>query len=459
MTIQHPPAPRGFSRRGFLQLGGGAALVAAAGPALTACSGGGDDITFMYWGSAYEQTAIKDMLGKYNEEKSNEVPVNGQYTPVGDYETKISSLVAANTPPDIGYLGVGQMYDLAGKDQLLNLYDYVDAYPELTDRLPSSYFWYGPDKLAANQLAMGMQILYFNTDSFEAAGLERPPFEATSAWSWDEFVEAAIALTLDDEGRNPSESGFDASNVAQFGTIAPFGGGGLNALLASNGAGYVSEDGLQYTLDSAEAITVLQNIQDLVYEHRVAPSPAQLGKNAPTTSVQLQTQRVAMIVDGNWAMLDLLESEVPFGVAVLPQYQVPLTATGGAAGAIFAATEHPEEAVELYLYYNDPENVDLFQNGLWAPLQEKYYTDEAEIAKWVGDDFPEHFREVAIDTTLNHGVTNWDQQTKNSDSLWQKITPAMESLQTGDATAEEVAQGLREEIEPLLEGTWPVQEL
>lgn len=58
--------------------------------------------------------------------------------------------------------------------------------------------------------------------------------------------------------------------------------------------------------------------------------------------------------------------------------------TGGAAGAIFAKTKHPEEAIELYLYYNDPEHVDLFKDGLWAPLQKKYYTPPRSTASPTG---------------------------------------------------------------------------
>ncbi len=374
------PGP-GLNRRQFLGRGAAAAATAALGPAaLSACSSGGAaggsaDLTFMYWGSAFEKKAIDEMLKKFEQDNDRDIATTAMYVPISNYPTKVSSLVAANTPPDLAYLNNGQLYDFAQKDLILNLFPYLDKYPELGDRLPSSYFWYGKDKLAAIQLAMGVQLLYYNTESFTAAGVDPAPFTADTAWDWDAFVQAADRLTIDDQGRHPSEAGFDPGKVKQFGTIAPAGGGPLYSMLRSNGANFVDEAGTGYALDSAEAIDVLQRIQDLVYVHRVAPTPAQLGKNAPTTSVQLQTKRVAMIIDGNWALLDMMESKIGFGVGVLPKFQEPVTATGGAPGAIFAGTKHPEEAIELYLYYNDPAHVQLFADGLWAPLQQKYYTD------------------------------------------------------------------------------------
>jgi multiple sugar transport system substrate-binding protein len=456
----------GLTRRQLLRTGGVAVAAAGLGPAALAGCGGSDDaggtggpLSFMYWGSAFEKKAIDEMLKKYAKEHDG-AKVDPMFVPVANYPTKVSSLVAANTPPDLGYLGTSQMYDLAQKDLILNLFPYLDKYPALKDRLPSSYFWYGKDKLAANQLAMGVQILYYNTDAFKAAGVDPAPFTAQTAWSWDDFVQAADKLTVDQSGKHPSEDGFDSGKVKQFGTIAPFGAGGLYSLLRSNGADVVNETGTTFALDSAAAIDVLKKVQDLIYVHRVAPTPAQLGKNAPTTAVQLQTKRVAMVIDGNWQMLDLMEGKVPFGVAVLPKFQESLTMTGGAAGAIFAKTKHPEEAIELYLYYNDPEHVDLFKDGLWAPLQKKYYTDQAEIDKWVlKDKYPANFQSAVVETTLEHGVTDWGQQMKNSERIHQVMDPAIEQISLNKGAPVDIVKALKPKMQALLQGKWPLQEL
>ena len=57
----------------------------------------------------------------------------------------------------------------------------------------------------------------------------------------------------------------------------------------------------------------------------------------------------------------------------------------------------PEEAVELYLFHNDPTKVDLFSSGLWMPLEKKYYTDQADIDFWTKNDVhPPEYR-TAVD--------------------------------------------------------------
>ncbi|SDT22590.1 ABC transporter substrate-binding protein [Microlunatus soli] len=463
MTRPDPIGARRLTRRGLLRTGGAALATGVGSSVLTGCGGGGAgssdavELSFMYWGSAFEKKAIDSMLQKFDD-SHDKIDATAKFVPTSNYDTKMSSIVAAKTPPDVAYLSGSQLYDFAGKGLILNLFPYLKKYPALGDRLPSSYFWYGKDKLAANQLAQGVQILYYNSDLFGKAGLDPAPFTVDTAWSWDDFVEAATKLTLDDQGRNPSQSGFDPKKVRQYGTIAPTGGSPLYALLRSAGADFINDDGTKYAMDSAAAITVIKNVQDLIYKHRVAPTPAQLGKNAPTTSVQLQTKRIAMIIDGNWQMLDLMEQKVPFGVACLPKYDEPITVTGGAAGAIFQGTKHPEQAVELYLYYNDPANVDLFSDGLWAPLQTKYYTDPKLVDTWVTDKYPANFKTAVVEPTLKNGVIYWGQNLKNTEKIDQQVTPATDQIGLGKDVAT-VVKGLKGKVEPLLQGMWPTQEL
>lgn len=457
-------ATRMADRRGFLRLAGAAAVAGGASPLLAGCggsSGSGAQLKFMYWGSAYEQKAIADMLSSFNKahKSANASPL---YTPLPNYETKVSTLVAAGTPPDVAYLSNDQMYQLALNGKLLNLYPHLKKYPELLNRLPTSYFWTGPNELYGSQLAEGVQILWYNSKVFKDGGVDVPPADVTKAWTFDQFVAAAERLTLDSNGKRPTESGFDAGNIRQFGTTSVIGGGFMYALLISNGADYFDKTGTKYTLDSPAAIEVVQGMQDLIHKHHVAPTPAQLGNNAPTTTVQLQTRRIAMIVDGDWTLLDLGQSNLPYGCGVLPRFnngQQSVTVSGGAAGVIFKGTKHLDEALQLYSFYNDPQDVDLFKNGLWMPLQTKYYTDPTYIKKWAsGKIYPGTFKTAAIDPTVNHSVVSWGQSIKNATKIDQVLTPAFNVIAEGKQSAKEVLTALKPKVEPLLQGRWPTQQ-
>lgn len=449
------------SRRTALRAGGATSLLAAAGlGGLTACGGsnGGSSSTqmkFMYWGSSFEQKAIADMLKKFASENKG-VDVAPTFVPYTSYETKVNTLVASGSAPDIAYLNNVQLYQLAEQDKLVNLFPYLKKYPQLANRLPTSYFWYGKDKLAGTQLAEGVQILWYNKKAFTDAGAKMPPADVAQAWTWDEYVTAAEKTTLDNNGKNATESGFDPKHIKQFGTTSPIGSGFMYALLKSNGADMFDETGTKYIMDSPEAIEVLQNMQDLIYKHRVAPTPAQLGNNAPTTSVQLQTRRIAMLVDGDWTLLDLGQTDLQYGSGVLPKYKTPLTTSGGAAGAIFKGTKHIEQAIELYLYYNDPTHVDLFKDGLWMPLETKYYTEKASIDIWAkGKIYPDNFTSAVIKPTVDHSVVWWAQSVKNSNKITEALQPGFDQISQGKRPAKDVLTELKGKVQPLLQGRWP----
>src|SRR5690606_24691052 len=121
------------------------------------------------------------------------------YTP-NEYETKLNTLIASNKVPDVAYLGGGMVYRLAEQGRLINLYPYLDRYPDLGNRLPYTYYWYGKDKLAGTQTANEVMLLWYNKTVLDDAGVEYPPAEADKAWTWDEIVEVADRLTFDQNG-------------------------------------------------------------------------------------------------------------------------------------------------------------------------------------------------------------------------------------------------------------------
>jgi|GEM_PF-315207 len=69
--------------------------------------------------------------------------------------------------------------------------------------------------------------LYYNPALFTAAGLNPPPAHygdlyqmpdlSMVAWSWDTLTQVAKLLTLDNTGKNATETGFDPNNIVQYG--------------------------------------------------------------------------------------------------------------------------------------------------------------------------------------------------------------------------------------------------
>ncbi|MFI6633705.1 carbohydrate ABC transporter substrate-binding protein (CUT1 family) [Nonomuraea fuscirosea] len=456
-----------MKRRDLFRMGGLAALGAAG---VSACGSGGGSgaagstqLQFMYWGSTFEKAAVEKMLKSF-EQKNQDIKVKPVFTP-DEYDVKLNSLVAGGNTPDLGYVPMSMSFRLAEQGNLVNLFPYLQKYPQLAGYLPDAYLWYGQDKLHGVATANEIELLWYSKSAIAAAGAATPPAVASSAWSWDQLVENAYKLTVDQNGKHPDESGFDPKQVRQFGiSISLTYAAAWYGFLRSNGADFADEAGKKCLLDTPEAIQVFQNLQDLIHKHRVAPGPGQLaatGDDVPGTNILLKTKRVAMVVDGHWSLLDMNESKVDYGIGVLPKYAEPFT-TSQVAGAssVFSTTKHVEEAVELFAFHIDPRYVDLYQQGLWMPQEKKYYEDQAAVDSWTKNDgHPPEFRTAVVDYARDHGVPDLRNRVKNLSAISSDVlTPALQELESGKRPAAEVLKEVSPKITGMLQGWQHVQE-
>ncbi|MEU6730589.1 extracellular solute-binding protein [Nonomuraea wenchangensis] len=456
-----------MKRRDLLRMGGLAALGAAA----AACGSGGGTagagdkrLQFMYWGSTFEKTAVEKMLRSFAE-KNPGVEVKPLFTP-DEYDVKLNSLIAGGNVPDLGYVPMSMSFRLAEQGKLVNLFPYLKKYPQLAGYLPDAYLWYGPDQLHGVATANEIELLWYSKAAIAEAGIAAPPAVAGSAWTWDQLVENAYKLTVDQNGKHPDESGFDPKQVRQFGvSISITYAAAWYGFLRSNGADFADEAGKRCLLDTPEAVQVFQNLQDLIHKHRVAPGPGQLaatGDDVPGTNILLKTKRVAMVVDGHWALLDMNESKVDYGIGVLPTYKEPFT-TSQVAGAssVFAGGKHVEEAVELFAFHIDPRYVDLYRQGLWMPQERKYYEDQAAIDSWTKNDgHPPEFRTAVVDYARDHGVPDLRNRVKNLSAISSDVlTPALQEIESGKRPAAEILKAVSPKITGMLQGWQHTQEV
>lgn len=454
---QHEQLRTGISRRGFLT--GAAGIIGASTMPflLSGCSSqavASEPLSFMYWGSSYENQIIRSMLSAFSKSHGG-ADMQPMFTSSQAYNTKINTLVAANTPPDVAYMQDFMTYDLAGKGLLTNLYPKFHKYPQLADRLPSTYYFWDHDKCAGNQTGATAIVLYYNRDALKEAGVAAPPAVSADAWDWDTLLQAADRLTVDSSGRHPSEAGFSQNNIKQYGVDGFF--NYWYGFVKSNGGDITNEDGTKYALDSPESVQALQNLQDLVMKHRVAPTPVAQGASGTTTATDFQTRRVGMAFDGTWTMLNLNQEKLSYGIGVQPKMKTAVTLQTSGATVIFNQTKSPEEALELYLYSYDPHNLkELFTSGLWLPVETKYFTNEADIAFWTDNaNHPPEFRTAVIDALLTNSVTIYSQRLRNIDAITQVLNPAIDRISQGNQTAAEVCTSLRDQIQPLLKGFYP----
>ena len=91
-----------------------------------------------------------------------------------DYTTKMSSLIASNSAPDIAYIFTTDVYKWADEGLFVEIYEMLDNDPDYSyeDFIPQAFLEYEPGKAAGRRIATETINLYYNKDLFDEAGVD-----------------------------------------------------------------------------------------------------------------------------------------------------------------------------------------------------------------------------------------------------------------------------------------------
>lgn len=406
-------------------------------------------LRFSFWGDIIEKKSVNEALKRFEEETG--IKVESIHVP-SDYLTKLTTMVAGNVAPDIGYMSSGAALSWAEEGKLLDLNPIIEKDPDFKkdDYLDQVWYNWGENKTIGMSTAVEGYGLMYNKDMLLEAGVELPPTSADQAWNWDKFIEYSKKLTLDDQGRNALDPAFNSEKIKQYGfQYDPY---NMMAAVVSNGGNFLTEDGKGFGLAQPESIEAIQKLADLMYVHHVSPTPLQT-KSLPDTA--LQTKKVAMTVSGNWALQAFAEQDFNLGVGVLPKLKESNTLLDGMPTVIFSSTKHPEEAWLLYKFLADPETMlPLIAGGLWMPLKKDWYTEPDLINKWAAGNkaHPEGYTEAFMNQTLENGIRTPGFEVKNLAQINALVTPKLDLVWTGKLSAEQALTEVEPKVLPLIQG-------
>ncbi|MFB9324733.1 ABC transporter substrate-binding protein [Paenibacillus aurantiacus] len=410
-------------------------------------------LKFTYWGSIEEKRAIERALTEFTEAYPW-IAVEPVHFPNSDYNTKMMAMSASNEDPDLAYMTteLGEMFSRENK--FLNLFDFLAEDEERKKDDFLDYIWYK----SAEDYAWGVSTaaecfgLYYRKDLLEQAGVQAPSPSAEQAWNWDQLIDAAKKLTLDNQGRNAYDPDFDNNHIARYGIMFETWSDPLNNFIFSNGGDWVSPDQKRFALQSPEAAEAIQRLADLINVHHVAPSPYE-SKSLPAMSMALQAGLAAMIVDGQWINLDLGKAKVDFDIGVLPKLKKSVTVGLSGATVIFRSSDHPKEAWLLYKWLSDPsKSLSLYSDGLWMPVLKKWYTDPALVGKWVHANpaaHPPGFKEAMMKQLLNNGMPSVGYYLQNQMEIFPEVTQGLLPVWQGEKKAETALQEIADKVSVL----------
>jgi multiple sugar transport system substrate-binding protein len=310
----------------------------------------------MAWGSPLEKDTIERGLEVFHAQEQK-IRVEYIHTPE-DYDNKLQAMLAGGAAPDVfkvsgalyaDYIVAGALRDITdqlARDPLLGKPDYF-IQPFERERSTYKGRWYGIGSTAQEQ------ILYYNVEVLNQAGVMPPPVDAEKAWEWLPFIQYARQLTVRTGG------------VAErFGAHWPTGTYG--PAVVSNSGMIIDPKTLRYALDRPEAIEAIQQVADLTLTHQVSATAAEM--QGGSVLQHLASGRFAMLVGGNWLLLDLAPLGFKYGAGVLPKLKRPATTMTSSTTGIWRDTKKPEAAWRLFRFLNtDDYQLPLVRAGLWNP--------------------------------------------------------------------------------------------
>ncbi|HEX9900431.1 MAG TPA: sugar ABC transporter substrate-binding protein [Candidatus Methylomirabilis sp.] len=270
-------------------------------------------------------------------------------TPQSGVAEKISAQLASGTLPDVvrvqglmvqPWIRQGAFTDLSQAIEN-GAFDVSDFYPGALEQFRwQGRLWGLPDTAAPD-------VVFYNLDMFDAAGIPYP----TDEWTYADMRRAAILLTLDGDGRNPTDPEFDSQTVRQWGwnggitnlwqrhLVQPFGGD-----FCSN------QDCTRMDFTSPETISAVEWWASLVQVDQAAPYDPYSGAQTGVPGDPFVAGKAAMGYNGFFAVGQLNElGTIRYDMAQPflgsgDQRFTPLSTNGY---VVSADTEHPEQAWAL----------------------------------------------------------------------------------------------------------------
>lgn len=349
------------------------------------------------------------------------------------YFDKILTELAAGTGADIVTIDVERLGSWVDKGVLSDLTPYINESKTFSkDEYVRGVL--GPVTFNGHQYAMVVgfytMTLYYNKNIFDTAGLSYPPedLEDTS-WNWDALLNISKKLTLVDK----------KGKVLQWGYSMPLRPYILRQDLWSNGASIWNEDLTESTIDTPEAIEVLQSYQDFMYKYKVMPTygeQQELGFWHP-----LMTGKVAM----QWVMTsrtpvfkDIKSFEWDVSPVPIRKKRASIILPASSY-AMNAHTKYPKETWEFLssLALSEKGQIAMAKVGAYPSLKKLVSNPELWTVPGI---HPKHMT-VNLESALKYGRPQL--MSRNPSKVFDTFNKYLSLLLTNEESAREMAPKLK----------------
>jgi multiple sugar transport system substrate-binding protein len=285
----------------------------------------------MMWGDPAELTVWNQIVKDFEAANPN-ITVSVEVSDWDSYWTKLKTLLAAKTPPDMFAIDAPLYLDYQSKGVLLNLQPYLDKNPGMLDGLY-------PQTLQAYQTPQGYFglprdfqtiVLFYNKTMFDKAGMAYP----TADWTWDDLRAAAKKLTLTGSDGKITQYGFSFD----MWDMEP----GYSEAIWSYGGSILNADHTKTLLGEPAARQAWQLLYDMTFVDKSVPDSTASGQYGGDTFLAGVS---AMTPLGHWVVPGYADAKLNFDAAPMPKGPAGRFTSVNSAGFVIAkGSNHPAQA-------------------------------------------------------------------------------------------------------------------
>lgn len=359
-------------------------------------------LSYGFWGDEVREGKFKQLADALHEDLPN-ITIDLQRKPWGQYWESLEVQVAGGISPDLSFMTPIYLYHFWKGGAVLEVTDLVQRDGlDMSDWVGDA----GETRIQGRQYAMpytnGIEIMYYNVDMFDAAGLGYPDKE----WTWDDILVAAQNLTSGEGTTQQFGIWVDNSSEQGWGPLA-LGNRGwqfTGAVFTDDGGYFDPAQGVEVAIDSEEVMAALRWWIANVCELNVQPNAGTFSL-APGLDIAFQSGLIGMFIGGTFTGTSVAQSQFNWNVGYIPKS--PFTKerrspSYAIANIIFANTKHPEEAWQALKWYSGQKAQDIL-----AGLGMKEPTLKSSLTKLTG--YVPDWGNVVLDHYLNY---NWNMSTQ-----------------------------------------------
>jgi multiple sugar transport system substrate-binding protein len=270
-------------------------------------------------------------------------------------------LGSGNAPDIVGPLGIGGAEAFRG--QWLDLQPHIEKnnidmsqYPESTVHL----YNVGGDGQLGIPYAVYPSVLFYKAAMFKEAGLAEPPHEWNSEytmpdgskrpWDYDTVREIAKLLTVDENGKDATEDGFDPNKIVQWGFEPQR--DDLRQTGAYWGAGsFMASDGKTAQMPEPW-VAAWKHFYNGIHTDHFSMTGSQFeNTDLNPEGYPFCAGKAAMSTNYLWSTYCISGAGEDWNMAATPAYKGKTTAAFNAdTWRIMKASKHPDEAFQVLLY-------------------------------------------------------------------------------------------------------------